>query len=171
MEQLWSHRSVKTAGQLVETRITAVDVQTPREVFGQLAAVIAVAYVRVPCSPNRVLRARDLDTLAAKIAEEPTSRHIFSCQLGRSRTTMAMAAACLCLRSLNCLPCDAALESLPFRNDASGQRVHHLADGNWLVVSRLRSLLPSGLHAKRELDSVRHILPTCISFPDLQVII
>ena len=136
---------------------TPTIVQTPREVYAQLAAEgLSVSYLRVPITHNRVLKARDLDTLQSRISCSPAgTRHVFNCQMGRGRTTMAMCAACICLR--------ASRPSLGVQLEGSagalsgagmsGQR-DLLLDGQWLVVSRLLRLLPCGAQAKRDLDTV-----------------
>jgi hypothetical protein len=50
-------------GCLAECCLSAgCSVQSPREVFASLAEDFAVNYLRLPCSPFRVLRARDLGT-------------------------------------------------------------------------------------------------------------
>jgi hypothetical protein len=79
--------------------------------------------------------------------------------------TMAMVAACLCLRSLQ-RTCEAEDPTgLPAATPSSRlSRTDLLADGQWLVVSRLRTLLPSGGHAKRALDAAVNL---CEGLPRL----
>jgi len=148
-------------GQLYDVWLAAThaSVQTPREVYAELASEgFNVKYLRVPITHNRALKARDLDTLAREIRAATTgTQHIFSCQAGQGRTTMGMIAACTCLRSAANLAAflpgeqghaNAAESALPI----GGQR-DLLLQGQWVVVSRLLRLLPGGHAAKQELDA------------------
>jgi len=75
------------------------DVLTPKEAYGMLAeAGLPVNYARLPMTPEHPPAPSDVDEILKRVK----SRHqdagihfVFNCQMGRGRTTIAMAVACM----------------------------------------------------------------------------
>ena len=136
-------------GQLVDVWLKAApgEVQTPREIYDQLASEgFNIRYLRVPITHTRAPKGRDFDILASAIrAAPPLSSHIFNCQAGHGRTTTAMVVACLCLQFMAEQAGEAPASPSPPAD--VGRQL-----GHWVVVSRLTALLQGGHEAKAMLD-------------------
>ena len=82
--------------------VTEADVQTPLELFGELASVdgYSVDYVRVPVTDEKAPKDADFAALLARAWRPPPGAAlVFNCQMGRGRTTTGMViAALVCLR-------------------------------------------------------------------------
>ncbi|KAK9839780.1 hypothetical protein WJX81_000925 [Elliptochloris bilobata] len=77
--------------------VTEVDVQTPLEVYAELAEDgYDVEYLRVPVTDEKAPKERDLAELQARLGNPPEGAALmFNCQMGRGRTTTGMVIASL----------------------------------------------------------------------------
>ncbi|GBG29179.1 Paladin [Hondaea fermentalgiana] len=72
------------------------DVLTPREMYASLMeAGLPVDYARVPMTPEETASAADIDALLMRLRSnlDVGTHFVFHCQMGRGRSTMAMAIA------------------------------------------------------------------------------
>ncbi|CAK9092412.1 Paladin [Durusdinium trenchii] len=73
------------------------DVLTPLEMYQTLVeSGLSIDYARVPLTPERPPSPEDIDLVLERVRahkDEPGSHFIFNCQMGRGRSTMAMAIA------------------------------------------------------------------------------
>ena len=88
-------------GDLVELweAVTPVDVQTPREVFQELAEYgYSVDYLRIPVTDERAPDRDDCDTIVLRSWDAPEDAVlVFNCQMGRGRTSTGMVIATMAL--------------------------------------------------------------------------
>ena len=77
--------------------MTEADVQTPAELYAELAADgYDVAYARVPVTDEKAPKGDDFEALLARLwGAPPGAAVVFNCQMGRGRTTTGMALGCL----------------------------------------------------------------------------
>ncbi|GHP04500.1 hypothetical protein PPROV_000325400 [Pycnococcus provasolii] len=90
-------------GSLYDTwlELDDADIQTPKHVFDQLVAKgVPVTYARVPMTDGQPPKLRDLDQVTDNVRRSVNESGVFpalvfSCQLGRGRTTTGMIVGCL----------------------------------------------------------------------------
>ncbi|KAG1680951.1 hypothetical protein FOA52_009910 [Chlamydomonas sp. UWO 241] len=87
--------------------VTAADVQTPGEVFDELAADgFSVDYLRIPVTDEKAPKDQDFQMLINRVwGVDSDAAIIFNCQMGRGRTTTGMIIASLLhLRKIEAFP-------------------------------------------------------------------
>ena len=96
--------------------MTEVDVQTPAEVYAELAKDgYDVDYLRVPITDEKAPKGDDFESLISRCWAPPEgSALMFNCQMGRGRTTTGMSIGCLLhLRRVNKVVAPPPSEPLP----------------------------------------------------------
>lgn len=91
-----SERDDRSLKVLWETIADDDDVMTPREMYQSLVeAGLPVDYARVPMTPEETASPADIDALLKRLrsSASPGTHFVFHCQMGRGRSTMAMAVA------------------------------------------------------------------------------
>ncbi|XP_004345330.1 hypothetical protein CAOG_06581 [Capsaspora owczarzaki ATCC 30864] len=90
----------QSPGVPVPTWIAASQIQTPRQVFEQLAQRFDILYYRVPISMWLYHQSKYFDAFIQTIREtNPNDAVVFSCRMGTNRTTFGMVAAAIIRRT------------------------------------------------------------------------
>ncbi|KAI5172549.1 hypothetical protein NEFER03_1624 [Nematocida sp. LUAm3] len=125
--------------------LSDLDIKTPKEVFIHKNMV----YYRLPISDEQTPLPEIFDELYQTIISIPTPRRIiFSCQMGRGRTTTGMVISGLIdfAESLLLLSPEKRFDLLKRKREAP------IYENNYLIISRLLQVLPLGREGKNIVD-------------------
>jgi len=136
---------VEESWELLQTPVES-SVHTTQELITGLAAKYdgRIKYARVPITPESAPEVRDFDDMVQLIAREPASTHIvFSCQMGRGRSTAGMLVASLIRQWV--------------ANPKRGPVFHKIKkttdEGDFQAILSLMRVIAKGQRCKRQVDN------------------
>lgn len=130
-----------------EHGVSAASVQTPREIYEQLAREgFQVKLIRIPITDEQAPEAADLDALTQIFDQQDSCTDLaLNCHAGRGRTTTAAVAAEI------------------LRQARAGNRAASLPENGFKAISELVQKLPSGVKAKAQADAAIDRLATLVN--------